>query len=142
MDSASEYIRMCEKAWPYLTTAFDYRDIVYSPSRQALCKTSYKQDYATGDLKPVFVRLQGTEFVEADDFFIVWQLRQLRDMIAESGITYSQYQTLRDSSPFLRYLPKETDGNLLENGLLLAVILYEHHGKAWTGQDWVDVKKR
>ena len=141
MDSSLEYILMCEKAWPHLTTVFDFKDVVFSPSQQALCRTFYKQDPESGVLKPVFIRMDGVDLVEADDFFIVWQLGQLRDMIAESGITYSQYETLRDSSPFLKYLPKENDGNLLENGLLLALILYERYGKAWTGQDWVDVKK-
>jgi len=38
MDPIDEYIKMCEKAWTHLATIFDYKDIVYSPSKQVLCK--------------------------------------------------------------------------------------------------------
>ncbi|MFW6125827.1 MAG: hypothetical protein ACOC58_01855 [Chloroflexota bacterium] len=140
MDAVEQYLLMCEKAWPFLTTIFDYRDVVFSRSRGTMCRTSYKQD-AGGNLKPVFIRMDSTDLVEADDFFIVWQERQLQDMIVESNITYSQYAELRDSSPFFKYLPKEADGSLMQNAALLAVIVYERYGKAWTGEDWVDVRK-
>ena len=139
METVDEYLTMCQQAWSFLTTVFDYRDVVFSPSRGAMCRTSYQED-GSGTLKPVFVRMDGTDIVQADDFFIVWQQRQLRDMIAESGIAYSQYEYLRDSSPFFNYLPKEPDGSFMENAVLLAVILYERYGKAWTGKTWIDVR--
>ncbi len=70
MDPIGKYIKMCEKAWPYMTTTLNYRDIVYSPSRQVLCRTSYKQD-VNGDLKPVFVKVDDLKMIQADDFFVV-----------------------------------------------------------------------
>jgi hypothetical protein len=139
MDPTDKYINMCEKAWPYLKTIFDYKDIVYSPSRQALCKTSYRQD-ANGYLKPVFVKFDDIEMIQADDFFIVWQERQLQDMIAESNVTYSQYLNLRRSSNVLDNIPRDIDGSYLQSALLLALVIHERYGKTWNGEDWIAIE--
>lgn len=140
MDPIDEYIKMCEKAWPNLATIFDYRDIVYSPSKQVLCRTAYKQDI-NGDLKPVFIKVDGIQLIQADDFFIVWQERQLQDMIAESNVTYSQYLGLRRSSRVLDNVPRDIDGSLLQSALLLTLVIHERYGKTWNGEDWVDVEE-
>lgn len=140
MDPIDEYIKMCEKAWPYLRAIFDYKDIVYSPSRQALCRTAYKQD-RNGDLKPVFVKVDGVQLIQADDFFILWQERQLQDMITESNVTYDQYLDLRRSSNVLDKVPRDIDGGLLQSALLLALVIHERYGKTWNGEDWVDVEE-
>ena len=139
MDSVDEYIKMCFRASPHLNRPLDYRDIVYSPSKQVLCRTLFKD--IEGHLKPVFVKVDGMHFVEADDFFMVWQGRQLKEMIAESGISYDRYTDLRDSSSVLDKVPKEIDGTFMESALLLALIIHDSHGKAWNGEDWVDVEK-
>ncbi len=139
-DPIDEYIEMCQKVWPYLTTTLDYKDIVYSPSRQVLCRTQYKQD-VNGNLKPVFVKVDGIEMIQADDFFIVWQERQLQDMITESNVSYSQYLELRRSSSVLDNIPKDIDGSFLQSALLLALVIHERYGKTWNGKDWVDVEE-
>jgi len=139
IDPIDEYIKMCEKAWPNLATIFDYRDIVYSPSEQVLCKTAYKQDI-NGDLKPVFIKVDGIQLIQANDFFIVWQERQLHDMIAESNVTYSQYLDLRRSSSVLDNIPRDIDGSFLPSALLLALVIHERYGKTWNGEDWVDME--
>ena len=140
MDPIDEYMKMCGKAWPYLMTIFDYKDIVYSPSRQVLCRTSYKQD-VNGYLKPVFVKVDDIQLIQADDFFIVWQERQLQDMITESNVTYSQYLDLRRSSRVLDNVPRDIDGSLLQSALLLTLVIHERYGKTWNSEDWVDVEE-
>ena len=139
MDPVDEYINMCFRATPYLNRPLDFRDIVYSPSKQVLCRTLFKD--IDGQLRPVFVKVDGMHFVEADDFFMVWQGRQLKEMISESGISYSHYTELRDSTSVLDKVPKEIDGSFMESALLLALIIHDSHGKAWNGEDWVDVEK-
>lgn len=139
MDPVDEYISMCFRATPYVNRPLDFKDIVYSPSKRVLCRTLFKD--VDGHLRPVFVKVGGIDFVEADDFFLVWQSRQLQEMISESSITYSDYTELRDSSSVLANVPKEIDGSFMESALLLALIIHDRHGKAWNGEDWVDVEK-
>ena len=139
MDPVDEYISMCFRATPYLNRPLDFRDIVYSPSKRVLCRTLFKD--IDGQLRPVFVKVDGMSFIEASDFFLVWQGRQLKEMISESGISYSHYTELRDSTSVLDKVPKEIDGSFMENALLLALIIHDQHGKAWNGEDWVDVEK-
>jgi len=106
---------------------------------KSCAKTSYKQDI-NGDLKPVFIQVDGIQLIQADDFVIVWQERQLQDMITESNVTYSHYLDLRHSSNVLDKVPRDIDGSFLQSALLLALVIHERYGKTWNGEDWVDME--